>query len=156
MTKTIELTQGKVALVDDADYEWINAFKWYYCKGYAVRKVGWPNRKCLYMHRVILGTPDGLETDHVNGDGVDNRKINLRACTRSENQRNIGRTSSNTSGFKGVFWSKSASKWMAQIKLNGHPTHIGCFSTTEEAAQAYNEACVKLHGEFARLNEALG
>ena len=155
MTKTIELTQGKVALVDDEDYERINAYKWYYCKGYAVRKFGSPPRKFVYMHRVILDTPDGLETDHVNGDGVDNRKANLRACTRSENQRNLGRTISNTSGFKGVTKSKGSTKWIASIKHFGQQIYLGRFTTPEAAARAYDEAALKLHGEFARTNEAI-
>jgi len=156
MTRTIELTQGKVALVDDADFEWLNAFKWYYDKGYAVRNIGtWPRRKKERMHRVILGTPGGMETDHINGDKLDNRRGNLRVCSHAENLCNVGRYINNSSGFKGVAWHKQTAKWQARIMVNGHSKQLGCFDTAEEAAHAYDEACINLHGDFARKNIAM-
>lgn len=153
VTKTIQLTRGKVALVDDADFEWLNTFKWCYSYGYAIRKVGWPNRKTQWMHREIAGTPAGMITDHINGDKLDNRRSNLRACNSSENKCNAVAQSNNTSGYKGVSWNKRSAKWEAQICVNRRGIHLGYFDTAEAAAKAYDEACIKLHGEFARTNK---
>ena len=153
MTKTIQLTQGKVALVDDADYEWLNAHKWYYAYGYAVRAIWWLGNKTVWMHREIIGTPEGLRTDHINGDGLDNRRVNLRVCTPSENACNRGAPSNNISGFKGVSWDKRYAKWRAAIQVNGRKKHVGYFDTIEEAIRAYDRECINLHGKFARTNK---
>jgi len=97
-------------MVDDEDYEYINRWKWYIFKGtntfYATRTLPRVNGKHLNinMHRVILQTPDGMYVDHINGNGLDNRGVNLRNCTRSQNQHNRGKSRNNTSGYKGVSW----------------------------------------------------
>lgn len=158
--KKIPLTQGKVALVDDKDYEALMKWKWFYLTspisklGYAARTVKVNGkRKHILMHRVILNTPFGYQTDHVNGDGLDNRKVNLRIATRSQNQCNTNKRQDNTSGFKGVSWHKQNKRWQAYIGLKAKQIYLGLFKDKDEAALAYNEAAIKLHGEFAHLNQ---
>ena len=104
------------------------------------------------MHRVILKTPKGMDTDHRNGDGLDNRRCNLRICTKSQNSINRKMQSNNTSGYRGVYWHKRDKKWLAHIKIDGKKINFGYCSTKEQAAEAYNEAAKKHYGEFARLN----
>jgi len=154
MSKAIELSQGRVALVDDDIFEEINTYKWYYHYGYAVRNYGkYPHRKRLQMHREIIGTPDGFVTDHINGNTLDNRRENLRTCAASGNSRNAGKRIDNTSGFKGVSWHKQAARWRAYIALNGHRKSLGLYDTAEDAAHAYDAACIDLYGDFARPNK---
>lgn len=149
----INLTQGKRAIVDDEDYELLCKHKWYYDLGYAKRNiVVGGKRNLLRMHREILNAPDGLSIDHINGDGLDNRRENLRACTTSENQRNRGEQRNGTSGFKGVSWRKKDKGWRAQLWHLGKAIWLGCYKTKEEAALAYNKKAIELHGDFAKLN----
>jgi hypothetical protein len=156
MTKQIPLSQGKFAIVDDADYEWLNQWKWTADKSassdtwYARRGEGRPSRKKSHMHRVIMNAPDGMEVDHVNGDGLDNRRENLRICTRAQNAHNTGIHPRNTTGFKGV--SRTRQGFVAQMVINGKHIYIGTFKSPEEAAKAWDESAKKNHGEFARLN----
>lgn len=155
MAKEIQLSRGKVAIVDDEVYESLARHKWH-CDsiGYAARKV-WKGFKCetVRMHRALVDAPDGMVVDHINGNKLDNRRSNLRVCTRAQNLMNRGKQRNNTSGFKGVSYHKQCSKWMAFIKLNKRFINLGLFDTPEAAALAYNEAAKKYHGEFAKLNE---
>ncbi len=148
--KEILLTQGKVAIVDDEDFEWLNQWKWCAKKGpntsYAKRATQ------LYMHRLILSAEKGMFVDHINGNGLDNRRENLRVCTHAENMRNSKLSIKNTSGYKGVYWCKKRSLWIANIQNNGKVKNLGGFKIKELAARAYNEAAHNFHGEFARLN----
>lgn len=151
--KEIQLTQGKIALVDDEDYERLILWKWKADKGsrsfYATRseyKEG--KKKTLMMHRVIMREPDGMEIDHIDGNGLNNQKHNLRVCTRKENSRNL--PSTNKNGYKGVH--KSGSKWMAQIWNDGTAVYLGTFLEVEEAARAYDEKAKEIFGDFARTN----
>jgi hypothetical protein len=151
--KQIPLTQGKFTLVDDIDFEWLNQWKWYAIKDrntfYAVRMERSENkRKVIWMHREILGVLAGFETDHKNHNGLDNQRINLRSCTRAENQHNRFMQKNNISGFKGVSWSNRAKKWWAQIKFNRRVIHLGFFISKLEAAKAYDNAAKKYFGEF--------
>lgn len=153
--RKIKLTQGKFATVDDEDYPELSKYTWYYKAGYAARRD--PNG-CgghLKMHRIIMGAQPGQVVDHINNRGskTDNRKKNLRLCTRSQNLCNRGKTSRNSSGYKGVTWSKGACKWMAQIAVGGTNKYLGLFENKEVAALAYNRAAELLHGQFAMLNE---
>lgn len=159
--KTIPLTQGKVALVDDEDYEALAAHKWCAHKNrsgrfYATRSKprGTGVRGVIRMHAVVARTPAGMDTDHVDGDSLNNRRENLRVCTRAENMANRGKNKNNTSGFKGVFRfaQNRKSPWVAQIQKGGQSTYLGYFPTAEAAARAYDEAARSLHGEFAVLN----
>jgi len=158
--KLIELTRGYSTMIDDADFEMVSKSKWYYGgRGYAVRSHGKGHeRVTLMLHRLLLGLVPGDErqADHVNGDKLDNRRINLRVCTQAENLRNCGLRADNISGLKGVFFKKDKiykNPWVAQIRKGGKQHHIGVFATKEEAALAYDTAAKKLHGTFARLND---
>lgn len=150
--KEIILTQGKVALVDDEDFERLNKHKWYCRNGYAVRmtKFSLGKRQAILMHREIISPPQGLVVDHINGDGLDNRKKNLRACTHAENIRNQKLNRLNTTGYKGVC--VNSKKWIARIKINGKLLYLGRYNTPEEAAQVYDEAARKYFGKFAKVN----
>lgn len=154
--KKIRLTKEKYALVDDVDFDHINQFRWYagtrHGCWYASRKSKTPPHKMVWMHREIIETPSGLQTDHINRNGLDNRRSNLRICTASQNQCNRKIQRNNTSGFKGVSFHKHAAKWQAHLSMDGVNYHLGLFNTPEEAAHAYDETAQKLHGEFARLN----
>jgi hypothetical protein len=104
------------------------------------------------FHRLIMNTPKGMDTDHINGNPLDNRKENLRICTAAENARNKGPLKNNKSGFKGVNWHKRDKRWRSQISCYKKYTHIGYFKDKEEAARAYDVKAKELHGEFAYLN----
>ena len=149
------LTQGKYATVDDADYEALSRFKWYFNNGYARRNKKPRGVGLLHMHRVIANTPNGMFTDHINGNKLDNRRENLRVCTHSLNKANRGKPKNNTSGFKGVFYQKDHRRkkpWTAHITVKRKSIALGYFSTKHEAALAYNKAAKELFGEFARPN----
>ena len=154
--KKIKLTQNKYALVDDNDFEELNKFKWHALKDentfYTGRKI-WDKKtkkqKYITMHRVIMKTPKGKETDHIDNNGLNNQRSNLRIVTHSQNQMNKGMSKNNTSGFKGVSWDKNSKKWLALIRFNGKQIYLGVYTTKEEASEAYIKACIKYHGEFA-------
>ena len=156
----LSLIRGYSTLVDDEDFERFGMLRWSVrialmnriSYPYAVIHIRNPRRGFIHLHRSITGCPDGLVVDHINGDTLDNRRSNLRICTRGENTRNQRLPSDNTSGFKGV--SRVGPKWHAQISAGPgeRRVHIGNFSTPREAAMAYDAAARKYHGEFARLN----
>jgi hypothetical protein len=154
--KEIQLTQGKVAQVSDHRYEDLMTYNWraHFNRGkwYAFRKGRvWEKNKSIAMHRQIMNAPDGVEIDHIDGDGLNNKDENLRFCTHSQNSANRV-DSKNTSGYKGVVWSKAGSKWQSQIIVNRQYIYLGYFGDIEDAARAYDEAAKKYFGEFARLN----
>ena len=155
----ISLTNGKIAIVDAEDFDFLNKWKWCFMAGYAMRKKylgvsnGKQKFKNIIMHRLINNTPDGMETDHVNGDVLDNRKCNLRSCTVSQNQFNQRKSGINTySKHKGVTFDKRKMMWIAQIQKNKKRTHLGYFSTEENAKLAYNSASRDLHGVFSNVS----
>jgi hypothetical protein len=152
--KPIKLTQGLSALVDDDDFDSLNKHRWHAhrCKKtfYAERKI---KQSTTGMHRVIMETPGGMEIDHIDGNGLNNQKSNLRHCTHSQNNMNGRKHKSNTTEFKGVFMQKRTRKWKAQIGYNHATKYLGCYDTAIEAAIAYNNAAVKYFGEFAKLNQ---
>lgn len=155
--KEIKLTQGKVALVDDEDFDYLNQFKWQthnHGHTYYARRVDKScNGRRIYMHREIMTASKDQMLDHINGLGFDNRKFNLRFCTSSQN--NANKKSTGASKYLGVWYHKSAKKWTAQIGIKGEHMYLGLFKSEENAAIAYNIFAEKHHGVFARLNTAL-
>lgn len=154
--REIKLTQGKVALVDDEDFERLNTHKWCVMKTYglfyAVRHTPKPNRRTILMHREIIGAQPGQMVDHIGGNGLNNQQANLRFCTNAQNVRNAKKRQGGTSHFKGVCYDADRGTWIAQIIVNYKGKHLGRFENEEDAAMAYNRAAKKYFGEFARLN----
>jgi len=147
--QTIPLTQGKVAIVDDMDYSNLIVRSWCYSNGYAWAKI---DGKKQSMHRFLMNNPNGLEIDHINNNGCDNRRCNLRIATRSQNMANLHLTQKRTSRFKGVCFNKYNSKWHAAIRINGKKKHLGYFLQEQDAAKAYDSAAKQYFGEFAHIN----
>lgn len=146
----IPLTSGKYAIVDADMYEYLMKWKWHVKNGrYAVRR-DQKTRKFVYMHRVIARTPDGLETDHIDGDGLNNRRANLRHCTHQQNGWNQRQKRRKYSRFQGVSWKDK--RWIAQITVNGKVITLGTYTAEEDAAEAYNVNATYHFGEFAHLN----
>jgi len=155
--KQIPLTQGKVALVDDADFEELNQWKWYAVwdgwHWYAIRcEQNGGRKQTIYMHRQIMGAARDQQIDHRNRTGLDNQRGNLRFCTTGQNAMNRKKRAGCSSRYKGVTWYKLYGKWMAYIKRRGKQTTLGYFDEELDAALAYNEAATEYFGEFARLN----
>jgi len=153
--KRIPLTQGKFALVDEEDYEWLNQWKWYYNNGYAARDQWDPITKKqikIRMHRIIMNAKEGEEVDHINHNGIDNQKYNLRVCTVSQNMQNSKSNKNSSSQYKGVSYNPMTQKCQVQIMYNGKFIYLGYYKDEEEAARAYDKAAIELFGEFACLN----
>jgi len=167
--KEIKLTQGKIALVDDDVFNYLNQFKWQalnikrYNNYYAVRSTNSlsKGKHSFFMHREIMKTPKGMETDHIDHNGLNNQKHNLRICTTNENQRNQKVRGSSTSQYKGVRLMRVKHPygyyfyWGARIVMNKKIENIGNFKTETDAALAYNKRASKLFGEFANLNNVV-
>jgi hypothetical protein len=155
MAKEIILTQGKVAIIDDDDFEYLNQFKWYANNNYAVRCFTVSKNKVnrILMHREIMKPNKGMVIDHLDGNTLNNQKNNLRICTHAENMRNSKISINNKSGYKGVSYQENSNNYRAQIKFNNKKINIGDFIDPIDAAKAYNAAALKYHGEFANLNK---
>lgn len=153
--KEIPLTKGRMALVDDEDFEVLSRHKWHYAAaGYACwREYSGQKSKVHFMHRYILNAKPGMTIDHINGNSLDNRKSNLRICSQQQNVWNMKKPRHNTSGYKGVSWDKERKRWAAYIKINKKKIYLGRFMSIKAAKEAYNKAAIKLYGEFARINE---
>lgn len=141
----IPLTKGCAAIVDIADYDFLMQWKWHaYTKpktksAYAVRTTKKSGKKeTIWMHRLINSTPSGLFTVHINGNGLDNRRVNLRTATHQENMVNCARWKSGSSKYRGVSWHVSNKRWVAQITVNYKNIYIGAFATELEAKEAYD------------------
>lgn len=151
--RTIKLTRGFEAIVDEDDYERLTTMAWQYNSGYAQRRQ-WINGKRVgvKMHRMAINAPPGVHVDHINGNKLDNRKSNLRLASRAENNRNATKRYNNRSGYKGVNYHPPSKKWQARITVNKKTKSLGLFLTAEDAALAYNNAALKFFGEFAKTN----
>jgi hypothetical protein len=159
ITREIPLTRGYVAVVDEADYEWLSQWKWLAQVAssgivYASRRRLASDGKgpgAIYMHREIFGGGVPL-VDHADGDGLNNRRSNLRAATKSQNRANGRLMSTNSTGFRGVSLARRQGMYLAQIESGGKSKHLGYFSCPLDAALAYDEAARRIFGEFARPN----
>lgn len=136
--KRIPLTKGAFTLIDDEDVDFVTRWRWkLHPQGYACRSTWVDGRYVTVMlHRLIAGTPSGLQTDHVNRDRLDNRRSNLRNVTGSVNTMNQGLSPRNTSGYRGVTWDKARQKWQAKTKHLGVWIYLGRYDTPEEADNA--------------------
>ena len=155
--RRIPLTKGKFAVVDPDDYETLSKYKWHVTKNgntfYAKRNA--PTRKVvtpIYMHRCIIKVPPGLVIDHINHNGLDNRKANLRPATRAQNNRYSKKRKNTSSKYKGVNWYSREKRFVAKITTDGNTVTLGYFKDEVEAAKAYDRAALKYHKEFAMLN----
>lgn len=153
MTREIPLSQDKVALVDDADIDWLSQWKWSAMKArrtwYALRKSG---GHTILMHRAICPVLNDGQVDHRDHDGLHNWRENLRPATPSQNQANRRVLPNNTSGYKGVRLRPGYTRYLAYIRANGRQIQLGGFYDPVEAARAYDTAARELFGEFASLN----
>lgn len=158
--REILLNRGKIAIVDAIDYDiLVIGPKWQAVnlrtKWYAVRSVGPRGYRAVQrMHRLILDAPTRTEVDHKNGDGLDNRRENLRLATSAENRRNT-KFINGAIPYKWVYFNKRLRKYIAQI-WSGRRIHLGVFVDAESAARAYDVAHLRLHGEFSQTNAVMG
>lgn len=155
--REIPLDKGMVALVDDADYELVNQYKWYALKcdrcWYAFHTLPRVDgkKKTIRMHRLIMGFPTNV-VDHIDHDGLNNQRSNLRHATNAQNIKNSRKRSDSKQPYKGVEWDKVNRNWVAYICPNSKKTALGRHATAEAAAKAYDAAALLLYGEFAHLN----
>lgn len=139
------------AEIDDEDFDLISNYSWHMMKGYVVASVYLnKKRKNVYLHRIINNTPDGLETDHIDRDKLNNKKENLRTATRKENVINCNRK--RKAKFRGTCFIQKRNKWIASIRVDGVVKYLGIFDNELIAANTYNINATKYHGEFAILN----
>lgn len=158
--KKIKLSQGKFALADDEDFRELSKYKWHvrtgrttlYAERYSPVREGGGQQ--VMMHRQIMSPPREMQIDHINHNGLDNRRRNLRICTNTENQQNSlpRKSSSSSSQYKGVHRGRGERKWTARIRTKVRQERIGTFLSEIDAAKAYDKAAKRLQGEFAYLN----
>lgn len=155
-TYLVPLTKNKFSEVDPAGWDKVKKFKWYYgTTGYALHSTYDKNTKKhgrIRMHRFLMNTPYKMETDHINGDRLDNRHCNLRICTKSQNMHNIYRPKGK-SKYKGVSWEKRINKWFAQIRINGKTKFLGYFDNEIDAAKKFNQEAKKHLGDYVQINK---
>jgi hypothetical protein len=154
----VPLTRGFVAQIDASDLHKVAGFNWFAVVQsytvYAVRRVsGVKGRGSkISMHRQIIGATNDVQVDHVDLNGLNNRRENLRIATPQQNCFNRRKTRANTSGFKGVCWNRKSRKWQAGIRINGRSVHLGLFETIDAAYNAYCKAANQHYGEYARIS----
>ncbi len=151
MIKKIKLTKGYEAIVDNKDFIYLSKFKWCWSHGYAIARL--PKGKGLHMrmHRLITQAKEDELVDHINMDTLDNRRINLRICTKSQNMRNRGKQKNNTSGYKGIGWDKERNRWKVQLSANDKNI-MKRFKELEDAMRFYQELAGIYHRDFARAD----
>jgi hypothetical protein len=160
MSKEIKLTKGFTAIVDDEDFEYLNQWKWQAEKSkrgcyYACRTIQKENKKIhVKMHRLIMAAVEGMDVDHRDGNGLNNRRYNLRACTHlnnCHNRRHLRRE--NISGISGVQWDNRRGKWRSRIIVERKEIHLGRFSSLSEAINARREAEILHYGKYSSQAE---
>lgn len=151
--KVIDLGCGMKSIIDDADFNLVSKYKW--CPRWSARAkqhyASAPvNGARVDMHRFLMDSPKGMCIDHINHDGLDNRRENLRICTNAENSRNRrGANRNSKSGIRGVYFHKQAKTWFAEVRVNGKKVYLGSFKTPDEAAKVMPAALKKHFGSFA-------
>lgn len=156
--KLIPLTLGNFAQVDDEFYDYLNQFKWHThkdrkrCYARTTIKIDGAPKKVL-MHRIVLKPKINEVCDHKDGNGLNNTKENLRICTRSQNSKNQKPKNGGSSLYKGVYFNKDTGKWLARITTNRNCKYLGLFGNEIDAAKEYNNEALKMHGEFAKIND---
>ncbi|MCK5611583.1 HNH endonuclease [Candidatus Pacearchaeota archaeon] len=151
--KQIELTRGFTTIIDDADCDLVPPISWQVNQNYnTCYAMGILDGKRVFVHRLIMNARKGQIIDHVNGDGLDNRRCNLRFCTPSQNQQNSRKRAGCSSKYKGVSWVKREKKWRAAIKYKGKSSTLGHYDNESDAARVYDKKAKEIFGEFARLN----
>ena len=152
----IPLSNGMYALIDESDRKLVEGYKWHALKApnnyYAITPMKNRQRSNLKMHRLILDAPKGMEVDHINHDGLDNRRENIRLCTTAQNHANMRSRKNSSSRFKGVGLHKPSGKWVARIVVNRKYVHLGCFQDEEDAAKAYDVKAKEHFGVFSFTN----
>jgi len=155
----VPLGRGLFTIISHEDRGAVCEHRWYECRlgnhHYAYRRLGsGKNAPHEFMHRFLLGlgSDDGRQVDHANGNGLDNRRGNLRYATKAENGRNRGPNRNNTSHYKRVCWHGRSGKWMASIQVDGEQIYLGLYDDPIGAALAYDLAAIEHHGEFAWTN----
>jgi hypothetical protein len=159
-TREIELSSGHIALIDEHNWGLAEPYGWFSVVSKRViyvrantRVSDGGKRTCIMLHRLITGAPAGIQVDHINYDGRDNREVNLRLCTNRQNTAHRRTPANNTSGYKGVSWHERDRRWTAYITVNGTRKCVGYFSDLRAAVEAYNVADLAANGEFAQPNE---
>jgi hypothetical protein len=152
---SLEVAGGYTILLDAADLPKVAGRAWHVHRygPDALYATAASPEGTIYLHRLIMDAPKGMQVDHINGNGLDCRRSNMRLTTHKQNHQNVRGNARNTSGFKGVRWKKDHHTWEARIKTDGRTRHLGYFPTPEDAAEAYNRAAVQLFGEYANLNQ---
>jgi hypothetical protein len=156
--RRIPLTKEKYAVVDPDDYQRLSEYNWHVKKTahtlYAKRSARTGNTMTqIYMHRCVIKLPAGMVADHINHNGLDNRKANLRPVTRAQNSQHKKKINTKSrSMYKGIYYDRRDKVWCARITCNGKTTHLGSFKDEIEAAKTYDQAAKKYHGQFAGLN----
>lgn len=161
MCKQIPLTKGKECLIDDRDFESVSSYKWFLVQGsksnfYAGRNIYEKGKKItLLMHRYLMNPARGMSVDHIDGNGLNNQRINLRICTHQENIWNAKKNKNGTSSkFKGVHFHKKTGKFRSQMRFGSKRIEIGLFDSPEKAAKAYDLKAMEIRGGFAKLNQS--
>ena len=156
----VKVSKGKyLAIIDEEDLEFTSNHTWRLCAGYATTSIPYINEdgvkkyKTSTMHRMLNKTPEGMMTDHKNGNKLDNRRENLRTVTPKQNQMNKKTSKTSTSGLKGIGWCKQTKRWRVSLSVDGKFKNLGRFHCIGKAIKTYNEAANKYHGEYARLNK---
>lgn len=138
-------------IIDDEDFDKINKYRW----ACSIHKKGriyfYARPENISMHRLIMGFPNGMDVDHINSNWLDNRKSNLRICSRSQNNYNNRMSIRNRSGLKGVCWDKEHGKWRAQIKIGNKQKYLGLFKNKEDAWKVYKKEVIEVRGEYVNL-----
>lgn len=153
MSKLVDVGHEMHALVDDEDFQNVSRYRWWLARRHRnFYAMGIVSGQRVYLHRFIMSPPEGMVVDHMNRNGLDCRRSNMRITSKTKNAQNTRHRSHNTSGFRGVYFCKQTGRWRAEIRCNGKVKKLGRYHDKVHAARVYDVNAVELHGEFATLN----